>query len=92
MRRFPDLPVSEQSVLDKERLKPAKLVQNDPEFKSRVDSLGAAYQALDKTLMEKYVPFIPYEISNNRFLTSKRVGNYQNHPVYDLLIDQLWVR
>ena len=27
---------------------------------------AAAYGALDKTLMTKYVPFIPYQISNNR--------------------------
>jgi len=49
-----------------------------------------AYQQLDKTLMEKYVPFIPYEVSNNRFLTSKRVKNYIysayfNYPILQAL-------
>jgi peptide/nickel transport system substrate-binding protein len=49
-----------------------------------------AYAALDKTLMEKYVPFIPYEVSNNRFLTSSRVKNfiyssYFNYPILQAL-------
>jgi peptide/nickel transport system substrate-binding protein len=51
---------------------------------------AAAYAALDKTLMTKYVPFIPYLVSNNRFLTSKRVKNYlysayYNYPVLQAL-------
>jgi ABC-type transport system substrate-binding protein len=51
---------------------------------------AAAYQALDKTLMQKYVPFIPYEVSNNRFLTGKRVKNYIysayfNYPILQAL-------
>jgi len=49
-----------------------------------------AYQALDKELMTKYVPFIPYLVSNNRFLTSQRVKNYlyssyYNYPVLNAL-------
>jgi peptide/nickel transport system substrate-binding protein len=51
---------------------------------------AAAYAALDKTLMTKYVPFIPYLVSNNRFLTSSRVKNflyssYFNYPVLQAL-------
>jgi peptide/nickel transport system substrate-binding protein len=51
---------------------------------------AAAYAALDKTLMTKYVPFIPYLVSNNRFLTSHRVKNYLysayfNYPVLQAL-------
>jgi peptide/nickel transport system substrate-binding protein len=51
---------------------------------------AAAYAALDKTLMTKYVPFIPYLVSNNRFLTSSRVKNYLyssyfNYPVLQAL-------
>jgi ABC-type transport system substrate-binding protein len=51
---------------------------------------AAAYAALDKTLMTKYVPFIPYEVSNNRFLTSARVKNfiysaYFNYPILQAL-------
>jgi peptide/nickel transport system substrate-binding protein len=51
---------------------------------------AAAYQALDKELMTKYAPFIPYEVANNRFLASKRVKNwiyssYFNYPVLQAL-------
>jgi peptide/nickel transport system substrate-binding protein len=51
---------------------------------------AAAYAKLDKQLMTKYVPFIPYEVSNNRFLTSKRVKNfiyssYFNYPILQAL-------
>jgi peptide/nickel transport system substrate-binding protein len=51
---------------------------------------AAAYAALDKELMTKYVPFIPYLVSNNRFLTSSRVKNYLyssyfNYPVLQAL-------
>jgi YVTN family beta-propeller protein len=35
-----------------------------------------------------YVPFINPKAVD---FVSKRVGNYQHHPVFDLLIDQLWV-
>jgi len=40
--------------------------------------------------MEKYVPFIPYEVSNNRFLSSARVKNwiyssYFNYPILQAL-------
>jgi peptide/nickel transport system substrate-binding protein len=36
-----------------------------------------------------YVPFINPKAVD---FVSKRVGNYQHHPVFDLLIDQLWVQ
>lgn len=26
------------------------------------------------------------------YFVSERVGNYQYHPVYEILLDQLWVR
>ncbi|GEM_PF-899496 len=35
-----------------------------------------AYAKLDRILMTKYVPAAPVYIPNDRFLTSKRVGNY----------------
>ena len=51
---------------------------------------AAAYAALDKQLMSKYAPFISYVVSNNRFMTSKRVKNYvysgyYNYPVLNAL-------
>lgn len=35
------------------------------------------------------VPFLNLKATD---FVSKRVGNYQHHPEFDLLIDQLWVR
>ena len=51
---------------------------------------AAAYGKLDQELMTKYVPFIPYEIANNRFMSSKRVKNwiyssYFNYPILQAL-------
>lgn len=37
---------------------------------------AAAYAKLDKDLMTKYVPFVPFEDGNNNVLTAKGVGNY----------------
>jgi peptide/nickel transport system substrate-binding protein len=40
--------------------------------KARAD----AYAKLDLTVMRDYAPWVPYEIANDRFYTSKRVGNW----------------
>ena len=47
--------------------------------------------AIDHELVNK-APWVP--LYNPRFLAllSARVGNYQFHPYWNLLIDQLWVR
>ena len=37
-------------------------------------------------------PFVPTYTPRNVDLVSKRVGNYQNHPLFGILLDQLWVR
>jgi peptide/nickel transport system substrate-binding protein len=37
---------------------------------------GKAYAALDKLLMTKYVPVVPYEFDNFRYLTSKNVRHW----------------
>jgi peptide/nickel transport system substrate-binding protein len=37
---------------------------------------ATAYAALDKELMQKYAPAVPFEVLNDRFLTSKRVKNW----------------
>jgi peptide/nickel transport system substrate-binding protein len=71
---------------------------NNSHFNSQLDHAASlfgkaranAYAALDKELMTKYVPFIPYLVSNNRFLVSKRVKNYLyssyfNYPVLQAL-------
>jgi len=37
-------------------------------------------------------PFVPTYTPRNVDLVSKRVGNYQHHPLFGVLLDQLWVR
>jgi peptide/nickel transport system substrate-binding protein len=50
-----------------------------------------SWAAIDHELVDQ-APYVP--LSNPRDLTvlSTRVGNYQFHPYWNLLIDQLWVR
>ena len=50
-----------------------------------------SWAAIDHELVDQ-APYVP--LYNPRDLTflSKRVGNYQFHPYWNLLIDQLWVR
>jgi peptide/nickel transport system substrate-binding protein len=40
----------------------------------------------------KLAPVIPTYTPRNVDLVSKRVGNYQHHPLFGVLLDQLWVR
>ena len=49
------------------------------------------WAAIDRTLVNK-APWVP--LYNPRYLAllSAHVGNYQFHPYWNLLIDQLWVR
>jgi len=35
---------------------------------------------------------IPLTTGKATDFVSKRVGNYQSHPVFGVLLDQLWVR
>ncbi|HEV2591351.1 MAG TPA: hypothetical protein VGU02_05595, partial [Gaiellaceae bacterium] len=49
-----------------------------------------AYAKLDLTVMRDYAPWVPYEVINDRFYTSKRVGNwiystYFGYPDFDAL-------
>ena len=37
-------------------------------------------------------PWVPLYNPRDVTVLSSRVGNYQFHPYWDLLIDQLWVR
>jgi peptidoglycan-associated lipoprotein len=44
-------------------VKPARLVKNDPEFKARVDSMAAAYQALDVNAIMAFYAQDTYSLS-----------------------------
>jgi peptide/nickel transport system substrate-binding protein len=57
---------------------------NAPKLDSQMDAAAAlsgtaraaAYAKLDLSVMQNYAPWVPYEIANDRFYTSKRVGNW----------------
>ena len=56
--------------------------------RARADGLWAR---IDRTLVDEAVT-VPTSTPGARVLLSKRVGNYQNHPLWGTLLDQLWVR
>jgi YVTN family beta-propeller protein len=46
---------------------------------------------VDRALVDEAVA-LPWANPPNRVLVSDRVGNYQSHPLWGTLLDQLWVR
>jgi peptide/nickel transport system substrate-binding protein len=52
---------------------------------------NAGWAALDREVAERAL-VIPLTNGKAVDFVSKRVGNYQHHPLYGLLLDQLWVR
>jgi peptide/nickel transport system substrate-binding protein len=50
-----------------------------------------AWAAVDRQLTDQ-APWLPLYNSRLDIATSSRVGNYQYHPFFGLLLDQLWVR
>jgi peptide/nickel transport system substrate-binding protein len=71
---------------------------NAPKLEQQMDAAAslsgkarsAAYAKLDLTVMRDYAPWVPYEIINGRFYTSKRVGNwiystYLGYPDFDAM-------
>jgi peptide/nickel transport system substrate-binding protein len=49
------------------------------------------WAAIDHELVDQ-APWVPLYNPRDLSLLSARVGNYQFHPYFDLLIDQLWAR
>ena len=49
------------------------------------------WAAIDRELTDQ-APWVPLYNPRDLTLLSARVGNYQYHPYWSLLIDQLWVR
>ena len=43
-------------------------------------------------LVTDQAPYVPILNSGTAGFVSSRVGNYQESPVYGLLVDQMWVR
>ena len=58
-----------------------------------VDPTAAAraWAAIDRELTDQ-APWVPLYNPRDLTLLSTRVGNYQFHPYWNVLIDQLWVR
>ena len=74
----------------------------DPELDRRA-SRAEALRATDPARADAAWARIEHELTNRAVLLptvtprttdvlSKRVGNYQYHPVWGVLVDQLWVR
>jgi YVTN family beta-propeller protein len=55
---------------------------------ARANKLSAE---VDRALVDEAVA-LPWANPPNRVLVSDRVGNYQSHPLWGTLLDQLWVR
>ena len=49
------------------------------------------WSAVDRELVDRAVA-VPWSTPRERVLVSERVGNYQGHPLWGTLLDQLWVR
>jgi peptide/nickel transport system substrate-binding protein len=72
-------------ALDRELKHAASVQTQDP------PAAHALWRALERKLLAQ-APYVPtYNRKNVDFL-AKRVGNYQYHPQWGPLIDQLWVR
>ena len=68
------------------KIKEAALLQtSDP---ARANAL---WGEIDRTLVDQAV-MLPWSALRTRILVSARVGNYQNHPLWGPLLDQIWVR
>jgi peptide/nickel transport system substrate-binding protein len=52
---------------------------------------NALWARIDRMLTDR-APFVHLLVGQLPYFVSERVGNYQYHPVHELLLDQLWVR
>lgn len=72
-------------AIDSQIRRAQSLDQSDPA------AAGEAWSRIDHALVDR-APWVP--LYNPRVVTalSARVGNYQYHPFWNVLLDQLWVR
>ena len=52
---------------------------------------NARWANIDHELVDA-APWIPFSNAKEADFVSKRVGNFQYHPEWGVLFDQLWVR
>jgi peptide/nickel transport system substrate-binding protein len=55
------------------------------------DAGAQAWAQVDRAATD-LAPWVPTITPRNVDLVSKRVGNYQHHRLFGVLLDQLWVR
>ena len=72
-------------ALDRELEHAASVQAQDP------PAAHALWRALEQKLLAQ-APYVPTSNRKNVDFLAKRVGNYQYHPQWGPLIDQLWVR
>jgi peptide/nickel transport system substrate-binding protein len=101
---FPDFPAASSTILPlfacnepgnfarfcdptiTERIKSAlQLQQSDPA------AAGQAWTAVDRSIVD-FAPVASLVNQRESDFVSARVGNYQNHPEWKILYDQLWVK
>jgi YVTN family beta-propeller protein len=71
--------------VDREMEKAIALQASDP------SAANEAWAQIDRMLTDR-APFVHLLSGQLPYFVSERVGNYQYHPVHELLLDQLWVR
>lgn len=71
--------------LDAKIKEAAALQASDP---ARANEL---WSEIDRTLVDQAVA-VPWRSPRDKALVSHRVGNYQGHPLWGTLLDQLWVK
>jgi YVTN family beta-propeller protein len=72
-------------AVDRQIAQALELQQTDP---TAADELWAR---IDRMIVER-APFVPMYNLRGVVLVSERVGNFQYHPLWFTLLDQLWVR
>jgi hypothetical protein len=55
------------------------------------EAANARLAAIDRELVDRAVT-VPLFNERKSVLVSRRVGNFQFHPEWETLLDQLWVR
>jgi ABC-type transport system substrate-binding protein/DNA-binding SARP family transcriptional activator/streptogramin lyase len=55
------------------------------------NAAGTLWTQIDRDIVDQ-APWVPLYNPNVLVLLSRRVGNFQLHPLWSLLLDQMWVR
>ncbi len=71
-------------AIDTRMLTARELVASDPA------AAGERWAAIDRDIMAE-APWVPLVVPQRIDIVSERVGNFQLHPQWGLLFDQLWV-